>query len=158
MSLSDLGDVARMASRLPEELQKAQVKGVGKAALTVTRGIRGEIRSASGGDNRLSGVGKRGARVGAKYDVKGTVNPSALIVATGPMQLLEHPTRPHGIQPRTRGKKKALKFRDGTFARSASHPGTKPSRPFEKGYMKTRAESGPAFDKEIQNAIRRVLG
>jgi hypothetical protein len=166
MPLNDLAGVARMAAALPEELQKAQIRGVRAAALYVTTGIRGEIRSASGGDNRLSGVGKRGARVGAKYDVKGTVNPTAIIKAIGPLHFLEHDTSPHEIRPRAlrgRGSRKrftgnrALKFKNGLFAASAQHPGTGAKRPFEKGYLKTRDQAGVLYDKEIQAGIRKVL-
>ena len=158
MPLNDLAGVARMAARLPEELQRAQLRGIRKAALDVTRGIRSEVRSASGGDNRLSGVGKRGTRIGARYTVSGSVNPSAFIKATGPMQLVEHPTRAHEIKPRARRKgRAALRFRDGTFAKSAGHPGTSPRRPFERGYLRTRDGTGATFDAEVQKAIRRVL-
>ena len=157
--MDSLADVARMAAELPQELQRAQVRGVQKAALQVTRGIRSEVRSATGGDNRLSGVGKRGTRVGAKYTVTGSVNPTAFIKATGPMQLIEHPTSPHEIKPkaRRRGKNKALRFDSGNFARSAKHPGTRPYRPFERGYLKTRDSTGRTYDAEVQRAIRTVL-
>ncbi len=151
-----LGDVAKMANRLPAELQRAQLRGVSKAALTVTQGIRSEIRAVTGGSNRLSGVGRRGARVGARYDVKGSINPTALIIATGPMQLLEHDTRPHGITPKRRrrgGRAKALKLTNGQFARSAQHPGTKAKTPFEKGWKRTAPETGAIFDREVQSAI-----
>lgn len=155
MPLNDLAGVARMAARLPDELQKGQRRGVAKAALTVTRGIRGEIKTATGGDNRLSGVGRKGARVGAKYDIHGTANPTATIRATGPLHLIEHPTSAHIITPKYQ---KALKLRSGDFAASAMHPGTRAKRPFEKGYLKTRDETGAIFDAEIQKSIIRVLG
>ena len=156
--MNSLGDIARMAAVLPRELQAAQIRGIRTGALHVTKGIRGEIRSVTG-DMRLSGVGRRGARVGARYDVKGTVNPTAIIGATGPMQLLEHPTSPHDIVPRRRkrGKKGALRLRNGSYARKVRHPGTKPSRPFERGYLKTRGDTGRLLDAEVQKAIVRSL-
>lgn len=164
MALKDLADVARMAADLPDELQKAQRRGVQKAALLVTREIRVQIRAASGGDNRLSGVGRRGARVGAKYDVRGTVNPTALIRATGPLHFLEHPTGPHRIDTvrgrkdtKRRGRAKALRLANGRFFASVMHPGTTPSRPFYKGYIKTRDKTGAVYDREIQLAIRKAL-
>jgi hypothetical protein len=154
MAGSGLSRVVAIAQALPEELQKAELRGVRRSALVVTRGIRAEIRTASGGNNRLSGVGRRGARVGARYDVNTGPNPSALISAKGPLHLLEHPTRPHNIAPK---RKKALRFANGVVRGSADHPGTQPSRPFERGYLATRGETGVIFDREIQNAIRKAL-
>jgi hypothetical protein len=155
--VSDLLKIAKLAASLPKELQVAQRRGIQQGALAVTKAIRAEVKSASGGDNRLSGVGKKGARVGAKYDVKGQVNPTALIKATGPMQLLEHPTRPHEITPRKRRKKGALRFKDGTFAMNASHPGTRPKKPFERGVNKTQHEPARLLDKAVQDAIRKAI-
>ena len=156
--MNSLGDVARMAEALPRELQAAQLRGINAAALHVTKGIRGEIRAVTG-DMRLSGVGRRGARVGARYDVKGTVNPTAIIMATGPLHFVEHPTESHDIAPRRRkkGKKGALRLRDGSYARRVLHPGTQPSRPFERGYMKTRGDTARLLDAEVQKAIVRSL-
>ena len=107
---------------------------------------------------RLSGIGERGARVGARFDVFGTVNPSAVVKATGPLHLLEHDTDPHDIGPK-KGRRgaKALRLANGRFASGVHHPGTTGSRPFEKGYLKTRARTGPAFDAEVQKAIARAL-
>jgi len=160
MPLTTLGDVATMAARLPAELSKAQHRGVQQAALVVTTGIRQEIRLSSGGDMRLSGVGARGVKVGARYDIKGTTNPTAIIRATGPLHLIERKTGPHSIPRvgrRRRRRIRVLKFADGTYARSANHPGTPAKKPFEKGYIKTRDQAGVKFDLEVQKAIRVVL-
>jgi len=145
-----------MASRLPGELQKAQRRGVQQSALVVTRSIRQQVQNATGGDSRLSGVGRRGARVGVRYEVKGTTNPTALIRATGPMHLLEHNTAPHMIQPK-RKKIRALRLANGSFAAHVRHPGTRAKVPFEKGYLKARDETGKVFDQQVQQAIVRVL-
>lgn len=155
----DLAWVATMAARLPGELQKGQKLAVRAAALEVTRGIRSEIRSASGGDNRLSGVGRRGARVGARFYMEGPPeSPRAIIQATGPLHFLEHPTRPHGIAPRGgRRGSRALRLRNGQFAARVHHPGTRPSKPFERGYLRTREQAGKVFDKQVQGAIRRAM-
>lgn len=165
---NDLLVLARMAAALPDELVAAQRRGVAAGALIVTRGIRAEIREATGGDNRLSGVGRRGARVGARYTVlASTRNPVAIIAATGPMQLLEHDTAPHPIRARgtrtptgrarRRRGAKALHLANGRFAANARHPGTTAKRPFEKGYLRTRDKTGPAYDREVQKAIRKAL-
>lgn len=165
MALTSLADVTRMAATLPGELQRAQVVGVRKSALLVTTAIRGEIRAVTG-DNRLSGVGARGARVGAQYDVKGTTNPTAIIKAKGPLHLVERDTAPHLIIPRgmrvgKRGRQlkggKVLRLANGGYAASALHPGTRGQHPFEKGFMKSRDKTGPIFDLEVRKAIQAVL-
>lgn len=156
----DLAWLARATATLPKELQDAQRRGVQRGAMHVTRAVRDEVRAATGGDMRLSGVGKKGARVGAKYTLRGGVNPSAVVKATGPMQLLEHDTKPHKIAPRRRrgqAKARALRLADGRFVAAVNHPGTRAKRPFEKGVVKTRGDTGPIFDREVQAAIRRAL-
>ena len=167
MPLHDLAGLARFAHELPGELQKAQVRGVNQAALHVTKAIRLEIRSVAGAGMRLSGVGRRGARVGARYDVKGTVNPTAIVRATGPLHFVEHDMPPHRITPRGRRRRKrgngflsgakALKLANGQIVAGALHPGTTGSRPFEKGYLKSRGDTGRIYDAEVQRAIRVVL-
>jgi hypothetical protein len=147
-----LADLAASAARMPAELQKAQRRGVQQAALLTTRTIRAEIRAATGGDMRLSGVGRRGARVGARYDIKGVENPTALITATGPLHLIERPTRPHLITPKRR---KALRFKDGSFSMSAESRGTRGRQPFGRGVKKAAPQTGALFDREIQKAIAR---
>ncbi len=151
-------DFAESCQRFPEELQKAQARGVRRAALHVTRSVRGEIRAATNGDMEMSGVGLRGARVGARYDIKGTVNPTALIRATGPLHLIERDTRPHEIKRRKRRGKKALRMADGRFVSGAvQHPGTRGKRPFAKGVDATKESAPRVFDAEIQRAMREVF-
>lgn len=150
-------DFAADCARFPGELQKAQARGVQRSALHVTRSVRDEIRAVTG-DMRLSGVGLRGARVGARYDIKGTVNPTALIRATGPLHLIERDTRPHEIKRRKRRGKKALRLADGRFVSGAvQHPGTRGKRPFAKGVDATKESAPRVFDAEIQRAMREVF-
>ena len=49
----------------------------------------------------------RGAKLGVGFDVKGDTNPTALVKARGPWQIIANPTRPHDISPRVRGRGKA---------------------------------------------------
>jgi hypothetical protein len=153
----DLHDLARSVAALPDALQRGQKAGVNKSALHVTRAIRGNIRAVTG-DNRLSGVGRRGARVGARYNVKGTVNPTALITAVGPLHLIERDTRPHDVAPRKRGGRKALKFANGTFAASAhASGGSKGKRPFGRGVDATKNDTGRIFNEAVWAQVERVF-
>jgi hypothetical protein len=151
-----LADLARTAHQLPRELQAAEQRGVRKSALLVTRGIRDEVRAATG-DNRLSGVGRRGARVGAKYDVSGGTNPTAVIRATGPLHLIDRDTDPHTIAPRKRRGAKALRLANGSFAASVRHPGTRGKHVWGKGIGKTRAGTRRVFANEIHTAMVKAI-
>jgi hypothetical protein len=63
----DLGDLAVSLSRAPSAIREGQRRGVNAAALKVTTEIRDATRRDTGGDSRLSGVGKSGARLGARF-------------------------------------------------------------------------------------------
>lgn len=105
MPTLDLAGFAQQMAAMPDELLTMRRLGVNRSALAVTTAIRASIAGGTGGDSRLSGVGRGGARVGARYDVKGAANPTALIRATGPLHLVEYPTRAHEI-PRRGGRRR----------------------------------------------------
>lgn len=151
-------DFAASCNAMPDALQAGQMKGVRAASLYVVRGIRAEIMVATGGDNRLSGVGKNGKRVGARYDIKGRVNPTALIKATGPLHLIERDTSAHEIKAkRRRGGNAALKVGD-KFYRSVEHPGTRAKRPFGKGVDKTAYRTPEIFNEAVWRETKRAFG
>lgn len=154
-------DLVTVAGRFPEELQKAQIRGVEKAALFTTRSIRDQIRSATGGDMSMSHAGRRGGprKLNAYYNVKGKVNPTAIIRARGPLQLIERDTAPHEIRPRAKKRgqaKRALRF-DGRFASVVHHPGTRGKHPWQKGLNKARPRTKQIFAEEIHKAMKRAI-
>lgn len=138
--------------RIAAELRK----GVNEAALTVTLSTRAEIATATKGSNRLSGVGLRGAKVGAGFDVKGTQNPTALIRARGPLHLIERDTKAHVVAPR---RKQAL-FGAG-FDHPVSHPirtpGTKGKHPFEKGVDRAIPVAEAIVHRAVLNAYTQAF-
>jgi len=155
----DLDDLATSIGATAAALQVAQKAGVTKAALYTTRTIRAEITRVTG-DNRLSGVGKRGARVGAEYKIQGSVqNPTAYIQAKGPLHLIERDTSPHRI-PRVRGRraKKRYAVVDGHPYAYAYHPGTTGQHPFEKGWRKAAPETPKIFQAEVRKAVVKAWG
>lgn len=133
-------------------IEEASKEGVRAAALEVTQSVRRTVAAASGGDSRLSGVGKRGAKVGAGFDVKGTRNPTAVVQARGPLHLIERSTKPHAITPKKRNKTRAIQTPEGPRA-SAQHPGTRGKHPFERGV----ALASPRVPRVFQAAVRRNL-
>lgn len=163
-------------SKLATELSAANRTSVERGAFVAKQSIGAEIQRASGGDNRLSGVGSApGAKVGVRYDIKGTQNPTALVRAIGPVHLLEHTSKPHLIIPKKTGRgakgrgsrrenKQALY--DALFGNQytgvkplwtpygpryrVQHPGVRnPSKPWEKGFR--RAE--PHVRKEVRRVV-----
>ena len=152
----DLADLAVSLGRLPDAVQRGELAGVRRAALHVTRTIREEIRLVAGADMRLSGVGIRGARVGAGYDVKGRVNPTAIISARGPLHLGDRDTSAHEIRPRSRYRrgKKALRLPGGLIRASAQHPGTRGRHPFARGVARTANAVVGIYEEQIWRQIR----
>ena len=133
---------------LPLEIEKATGRGVAKAALELTAAARRNIAVASGGDSRLSGVGPRGARVGARYKVteRGFGGDySALVTADGPVQLIERDTDPHDEFSRSVSRAKgrsrlarseaAARFYNALFGGDSAFAGTSPmSTPYGPRY------------------------
>ena len=91
---------------------------------------------------RLRNVGKRGARIGVKYNVGNFGGePKSKVFAYGPFQLVERPTKEHPIPRETVGsgrrkRKNTRKLRlpSGGIRNSVKHPGIKnPKRPWRRG-------------------------
>lgn len=169
--------VGSRMSKLSAELGAATRTAVERGAFEAKRTIAAEIRRASGGDNRLSKVGSQpGAKVGVRYDIKGEINPTALVRATGPVHLLEHVSKAHLIIPKKTGRgskgrgsrrenKQALY--DALFGNQwagvkplktpygprfrVQHPGVKqPKKPFETGFKKAE----PRVRREVGSVTR----
>ena len=161
----DLADLAASARRMPEAIRNGESTGVRKATIRATNLIRDEIRGVTG-DMRLSGVGKKGARVGARYDKHFAATedaPAMEIKATGPLHLIERDTRAHLILPRgqtftakggRRSGRKALKIGD-EFRLYAEHPGTSGKRPFARGVARARPEVPRLIQTEVRKEMAR---
>jgi hypothetical protein len=175
--------VGRQASsrltKLAAEIRGAERHAVNAAALEMKRAVDREIGRVAP-RRRMRNVGKRGARVGVRYDIKGTRNPTALIRATGPLHLLERKTQPHTIyvraaRARGRGSSRlntgrrlaqvfggrgaygwgALTMPDGQYRRVVSHPGTSGKRPWAKGVAAGRPRALKALRDANTAAVRR---
>lgn len=141
---------------------------VGKAALALKRSVQANLVAAVGPELRMSGVGRRstasrgGAKVGVRYDIKGTRNPTALLRMFGPAHLIERDTKAHTITARARtttarGRRRrgarVLVFRGGGFATSVNHPGTKGKRVWERGIR----TATPVAMAHLRGAVGRSL-
>lgn len=173
---------ARQMATLGKRMEKNVAGSVGKAAQVLKASVEANLRSAVGSDLRMSGVGKAGAKVGVRYTVKGTQNPTALLRATGPVHLVERDNKAHVILPRgvgrvqgrrTKANRRAAKqdlynalfggsvgrgvkplaFGNGRFAYRVRHPGTKGKHPFEKGVER----AAPIAQRILANACTKSL-
>ena len=97
-----------------------QRKAVDSASFILKSSIEGELTRAIGSDHAMSNVkssvrysrrsqkrtvgdnsGGKAARLGVRYDIKGTTNPTSLLRAWGPWGLVEYRVDPHEIFVRT---------------------------------------------------------
>lgn len=96
--------VASRMAKMGLEVQRGQRTAMNRAALEAKKVLVTEIAKAVP-SGRMRNVGSPpGARVGVKYDVKGTKNPTALVRAIGPLHLVENPIKPHMIIPKKTGR------------------------------------------------------
>ena len=110
MSYGDLGALIRSVGT---SAQQAQKEAVFQAALYMKNTIEREIRGDLGGKDYFRAMGEKKTksgkfvgvrpannRVGVRFDVKGSYNPTALLSAYGPMGLLEYGAAKHQITSR----------------------------------------------------------
>ena len=174
------GKLDGFARAVPDANRKATLE----AADLVKTAVLGRMRAASGGDLKLSGVGKKGARIGVRYDINGSISANALVKATGPVQLVENRTHAHVIGPKgvkggTRakngsrnrtgmsrrqraidegtaiyGKSQVLAF-NGIVRRYAYHPGTAGKHPWAKGVKESAPKTPAVFERAYHDALLR---
>lgn len=142
-----LGQFAAQSRNLGRNVQKQAEASTKKAAVTVTNAARQRITALSG-DGKLSGVGRNGTRVGARFFMQDPT--TAMVRATGPLQLVERDTKPHEIRPKRR---KRLSIPGVGVRAFANHPGTKGKHPFEKGTN----TSLPAVPRIYQQGAAKAL-
>lgn len=146
------GQLAQKLRYAATAMQKTETAGLNKAALFTKTVINKEIERVAPG-RRMRGVGRRGARVGAGYTVRGH---TATISARGPLHLLERGTKPHEITPKKRGKKKAVVTPYGPRRRIV-HPGTRGKHPWRKGVEKARPLVPKVFKAGFYEPIEKIF-
>jgi len=141
------------AHSFAHDMPALERKVVGAAALKVKTTVLVEMRRIAP-SLRLTGVSKRGAKIGVRYD-QGHGSSTALVQATGPVQLIESPTRPHRIpKERQRGRRRIVVIPGVGPRASAQHPGTRGQHPWQKGV----ALSVPQIPKIIQTETHAQMG
>lgn len=139
-----------------KNLVGAQRDGVRAGALLVTTSVRRELaRAAPSG--RLSGVGRRGARLSVGFDApRSTSNPVALVRARGPWQLIENRTRAHTIVAKRRRRaqtRRAAVLTPAGPRASVNHPGTRGKHPWERGVRVAEPRILPTMQAEVHAAM-----
>lgn len=114
---------------------------------------------------RLKGVGKRGARIGVRYNVGrfgDDFTAKSLVFATGPFHLIERPTDDHRIPRETvgRGRRKRANTKPivipGVGVRQyAQHRGTKGKYPWRKGNAAAEPKVAQVLVSKTATVIRR---
>lgn len=148
--------VAKRLNKVASEVRGAEKAAVTKAANVMKTFAMVQVTAASGGDNRLSGVGKKGAKVGVSYkvDAKPSGDAEAVVRATGPLHLIENDTKP-GPRHRRKGRKGRVNAFGAGPPRPAMHPGTKGKKPFKKGIEKGKPFALKALRQAQSDALKR---
>lgn len=161
---------AGAVAAVPEVAMREVMKG-GKTVM------RASLASARVADMRLSGVGKKGARLGVLDSVKSFgPNVVGILRATGPWQLIERDTKPHTI-PRLKGgrsrstgftrqygpafggvNERKLKLPNGGVRSVVFHPGTQGKKPWAKGAAVIVKTAPELYERGIETAMRGVFG
>jgi len=146
---------------LPQRMQKlaravesAQPRVLKDGAFAATKIHRKIIKDDVGGESRMSGVGKRGQKVGARFDISGD---KAAISATGPLHLIERRTKPHRIprQRKTSRAKKRYAVIPGVGVRAyAKHPGTRAQHTWTRAAPKAQKAATDAIREEYWRWIK----
>lgn len=167
--MTSFAEFAVKSNRMAGEIGRLETNTVKTAALAVKTSVLGQIQAAGVRGGRMRGVGKRGARVGVSFTVFGH---SALVRATGPLHLLERPTKAHRIGRSTRSATSGLPLVDasgqdikrrvvvipGVGVRAwADHPGTKGKYPWKKGVAAARPIAAKANEVALKQAMSRAF-
>lgn len=145
-------------AKMGVELQNLEHRTVQIAALAVKTSVLTQMQAAGVNNGKLRGVGKKGAKVGVRYDFGG--RSTALVRATGPFQLIERDTKAHRI-PKERGARarKRVVVIPGVGVRAwADHPGTKGKHPWAKGVVAAIPIQHKAQGLALTQTLRKAYG
>lgn len=157
IALSKAGsDFARRVGRLATAVDKGRTETLRKAGMVGKSEHVDLLRRDSGGDLRLSGVGKRGARIGARFDMDGAGR--VTVKATGPVQFLANPMSPHRIpRQRSRGRRRVVVIPGVGVRAFANHPGTPGKDSWNRAVPEARRKVTKVMLDEYGNIVRSAM-
>lgn len=161
-----VGEWAARAATLPAALVEATPEAVRASGVVLQTAVRAAVAAATGGDMKLSRVRSgRGATIDVKLVAKGAGRSAeSQTVPTGPIMLVENPTRAHREPAALRYRRRARASRTGVVAfggkvyASVNHPGTAGKKPVARAFSATHDEAGRAGALVFATATRRHLG
>jgi hypothetical protein len=168
---------AARAATLPAALVEATPRAVVASARILDQQVTTNLRTATGGDLRLSRVRSgKGAQITTRVRTVGAGSRTrAQVVPGGPIMLVEEDTKRHRLPrqylaARTDGARTYSMARRRSASRrgflyipgvgyrtNAQHPGTKGKRPVRKAFQASADEAGRAGSIVFRNAIRQHL-
>ncbi|MEO6570323.1 MAG: hypothetical protein ABIO83_02135 [Ilumatobacteraceae bacterium] len=146
-------DFVQRLSKLSTAVEKGKRDTLQQAALEAKRVQVDEIRRDTG-DGRLSGVGKRGAKVGARFDFRG--DGQVVVKATGPLHFVANPMSPHRIPKlRTSGRRRFIVIPGVGVRANAMHPGTRGKNTWVDGRRQAEPKITKVMQSETANIVKR---
>jgi hypothetical protein len=140
-----------------------------ECGLMMKTSIVGFTKAATGGDQILSGTGRKRAKLGARYDVKGYENATVLVRALGwAFPIVERGAKPHPIGPRgvrgrraraigsgeaVYGRHEVLKLGNGVYRRWVDHPGAAGKHPFEMGVRAVEPKIPAVWQRWVRKSM-----
>jgi hypothetical protein len=148
---TSVGEFAAKIDQAAASIRDAQRDAVADAALAGKGILLANLPA-----RQMRNVGRKGARLGARYDIQGRANPTAILYYTGPVHLLNNPTSAHRIEPksRRRGGKRAITV-NGNPRAGADHPGTAGKKFFERSKPQVRKAATEIVARSLSTALRR---
>lgn len=156
-------DVRRKVQAMERAVVRDRAAIVRQAANEAAEQQRQIVARDTGGDMKLSGVGRRrgrpgGRAVGVRVRMAGN---TAEVLASGPMPLIDRPIPPHTITSAfgrgrgvtASGRRAVIRIPGVGFRASAQHPGTRGKDTWDRG----KRQALPAADREIDRETTRRL-
>jgi hypothetical protein len=152
-------EFANKMHRFANELQTAPRTIVGAGALQVKKSVQLQLAAAGAGSGRLRGAGRKGARIGVRYELYPTL---AKVFMFGPAHLLESDTKAHRIPRATQGRRGRRNTKliviPGVGVRAwARHPGTRGKHPWRKGVNAALPDIGRQSQIHLHNTMVKAL-
>lgn len=152
---------ARKFHRLAVDVKTMDSQIAVRGAQVIKREVEAQLLRVA--PKRHLNVGKRGAKVGVRYE---TLPPAkAQVRATGPFHLLESDTKKHRVPRTTRGRGRVRKanvkpiFIPGVGVRAwAQHPGTRGRHPWARGVAVGVPLAEKAGHDVLVKTVRGVFG
>lgn len=149
-------DWGQRVNKIRTSVERGRSETLKKAGMAGKTAHNAVIKRDSGGDMRLSGVGKRGARVGSRFDVRGD---DVEFKATGPLHFVANPMSPHRIpRVRTRGRRRVVVIPGVGVRAYANHPGTKGKDTWNRGAKVARTKVSRELHDVHTNIVRKAFG